>query len=76
MLKKNKPIPSIDTLGNRERQILLLLVKGQRTCEIAMQLNIKANTVSTMKKIILKKLNINNSLELFQYATEQKIITQ
>jgi DNA-binding CsgD family transcriptional regulator len=50
-----------------------LLAKGQRTSEIAMQLGIKANTVSTIKKIVLKKLNINNSLELFQYAIKQKI---
>ena len=66
-------IHNIDDLAIREKEVFLLLAKGQRTSEIAMQLGIKANTVSTIKKIVLKKLNINNSLELFQYAIKQKI---
>lgn len=66
-------IHNIDDLAIREKEVFLLLAKGQRTSEIAMQLGIKANTVSTIKKIVLKKLNINNSLELLQYAIKQKI---
>lgn len=66
-------IHNIDDLAIREKEVFLLLAKGQRTSEIAMQLGIKANTVSTIKKIVLKKLNINNSFELFQYAIKHKI---
>jgi DNA-binding CsgD family transcriptional regulator len=73
MYKKMIRIHNIDDLAIREKEVFLLLAKGQRTSEIAMQLGIKANTVSTIKKIVLKKLNINNSLELFQYAIKQKI---
>lgn len=68
-------IQTIDTLAIREKEIFLLLAKGLKTSEIAMQLGIKANTVSTIKKIVLKKMNINNSLELFQFAIEQKLNT-
>ena len=66
-------IQTIDDLAIREKEVFLMLAKGQRTSEIAMQLGIKANTVSTIKKIVLKKLNITNSLELFQYAIKQKL---
>jgi DNA-binding CsgD family transcriptional regulator len=75
MYKKMIKIQTIDTLAIREKEIFLLLAKGLKTSEIAMQLGIKANTVSTIKKIVLKKMNINNSLELFQFAIEQKLNT-
>ncbi len=73
MYKKMNQIQTIDDLAIREKEVFLMLAKGQRTSEIAMQLGIKANTVSTIKKIVLKKLNITNSLELFQYAIKQKL---
>ena len=54
MYKKMIRIHNIDDLAIREKEVFLLLAKGQRTSEIAMQLGIKANTVSTIKKIVLK----------------------
>ena len=45
-------------LSNREIEVCNLLITGASTTEIAKVLNLKCNTVSTIKKSIFKKTNI------------------
>jgi DNA-binding NarL/FixJ family response regulator len=56
------------TITEREQEIILLTVKGLRTKEIADKLFLSPYTVSTHKKNIFRKLGINGSLELTNYA--------
>lgn len=56
------------TITDRELEIILLLISGKRPKEIACTLNISPFTVNTHKKNIYKKLGINHSYELAQYA--------
>lgn len=51
-------------LTEREFQIAEMYAKGLGNLEIANQLDIKQNTVSTLKKRIFDKLHIDNILEL------------
>ena len=75
MRKVNKAvIDNIESLGNREAQIFQMLAKGIRTNEIATQLLIKPNTVSTIKKVIYRKLGLSSSYELFKFATDHKLL--
>lgn len=53
-------------LTEREIQIAQLYSKGYGNLEIANQLDIKQNTVSTLKKRIFEKLNIENIVELIE----------
>jgi len=53
-------------LSKREKEICILLIKGKSTNEIANQLNIKSNTVSTIKKKIYYKSNVSNLIELYE----------
>lgn len=53
-------------LTEREMQIAQLYTKGFGNLEIANQLDIKQNTVSTLKKRIFEKLNIENIVELIE----------
>lgn len=55
-------------ITEREHEIITLLVKGNRPKEIADQLSISPLTVNTHKKNIYRKLGINHSFELAQYA--------
>lgn len=55
-------------LTNREQEILLLLVNGKETKEIALKLNISDNTVSTHRKNILFKTESRNTPELLATA--------
>ena len=53
-------------LSKREIEVCNLLLTGNCTNKIAELLNIKCNTVSTFKKLIFKKTNTNNLIELYE----------
>jgi len=59
-------INPLQSLTEREIQIAGLYAKGLGNLEIAAYLNIKQNTVSTIKKRIFDKLNIENLVELIE----------
>jgi DNA-binding CsgD family transcriptional regulator len=58
----------INLLTSREKEILLLISKGEISKEIANQLNISINTVNRHRQNILEKLNVNNSIEAVRTA--------
>ena len=58
------------SLTERELQIAKLYAKGLGNLEIANQLDIKQNTVSTQKKRIFEKLKIENLVELIELMKE------
>lgn len=55
-------------LTSREKEILLLIAKGEISKGIANQLNISINTVNRHRQNILEKLNVNNSIEAVRTA--------
>jgi DNA-binding NarL/FixJ family response regulator len=61
-------------LTNREWQIISLLNEGFRTVEIANKLNIKPNTVSTIKKNSFLKLKVNNILSLHKLSYKEGVL--
>ena len=73
----NQRINKVDLiahLANRESEVVDCSVVGMRTKEIGDKLNIKANTVSTIKKVIFKKLNVTSNIELFKIAQECQLV--
>jgi len=54
----------LNQLSEREMQIAELYAKGYGNLEIANVLSVKQNTVSTFKKRIFEKLNIENLVDL------------
>jgi len=58
-------------LSHREFQILALLAEGKSNIDISDELNLQKSTVSTYKKRIMQKLNINNNIGLVDaYRTD------
>lgn len=51
-------------LSNREVEVLKLLSVGMRNKDIALQLNINEKTVSTYRARLMKKLNVDNLVDL------------
>jgi DNA-binding CsgD family transcriptional regulator len=47
---------------------------GKRTKEIGDALEIKPNTVSTIKKVIFRKLKVSTNIELFKIAQECSLV--
>ena len=65
---------SISGFTDREKDIILLCRDGMSGKEIADRLNISSRTVENHKNNIFKKLGINSTLEMVQYAIKNKII--
>jgi DNA-binding NarL/FixJ family response regulator len=66
LLEKDSKQSPVETLSNRELEIMDMLLIGKWTKDIATELNIKESTVSTYKARIFDKLEVTNILELFK----------
>lgn len=64
-----------EQLSDRELEITLMIVKGQRVPEIAKSLNISAKTVNTYRYRMFDKLDINTDVELTHLALRYKLIS-
>ena len=66
--KKNQPPEELNTLTNKEKQILDLLAKGFLYKEIAIQLHSTRNTVKQHIHHIYEKLHVQNRTEALNKA--------
>ena len=64
-----------DVLSQREREIVVCVVKGMTNKEIAESLYLSIHTVITHRRNISKKLQIHSSAGLTIYAIVNKLIT-
>jgi len=64
----------LSNLTNREHEILQYVVEGMNNSTIAEKLCISIRTVETHKTNIMRKLNLNNTIELVKFAIKNKII--
>ncbi|MDD4159650.1 MAG: response regulator transcription factor [Synergistaceae bacterium] len=62
-------------LSPREREVLVLLVKGRNSKQIADFLTISKNTVDTHRRRILDKLGCESVAELTKYAIREGFLT-
>ena len=63
-----KPRRFFRKLSSREVEVLKLLASGKRNKEVAEGLNLNEKTVSTCKARLMKKLNVDNLVDLLQQA--------
>lgn len=63
-----KPRRFFRKLSTREVEVLKLLASGKRNKEVAEGLNLNEKTVSTYKARLMKKLNVDNMVDLLQQA--------
>lgn len=70
--KKNKP-ENLDSLSDREIEVLRLIAQGKKVSEIANEISLSVNTISTYRSRILEKLSLKNTSELIRYALEQNL---
>jgi two-component system invasion response regulator UvrY len=66
--------PAHETLSTREHQVFRLLAEGQSVGQIALQLSLSPNTVSTYRARILEKTGARNDVELALYAVRQQLV--
>jgi two-component system, NarL family, invasion response regulator UvrY len=57
-------------LSKREYVVLAAIAAGKRTSDIALELKLDARTISTYRKRVLGKMEMNSNAELIRYAAE------
>ncbi len=72
-LRDQDPDTENRKLGRREREVLRLIAQGQRSPEIAEQLNISIGTVEAHRRNIMRKLDLHSVAELTKYALREGI---
>jgi DNA-binding NarL/FixJ family response regulator len=63
-----------EALSHREHQVFGLLATGHSVGEIAEQLSLSPNTVSTYRARILEKTGMRNDVELALYAVRHQLV--
>ncbi|MDO9596984.1 MAG: response regulator transcription factor [Azoarcus sp.] len=66
--------PLHELLSDREFQVLKLLAQGRSVSEIAEQLSLSANTISTYRGRVFDKLGVRSMVELLTYAARQDLL--
>lgn len=75
-MNKTFIMKKFSALSDRESEIAMLILDGKKTNDIAIKLNIKSNTVSTLKKRIFDKVGVESSIQLFRLAQKEGLINE
>jgi len=67
--------PLHELLSHREYQVFRLLATGRSVGEIAEQLSLSSNTVSTYRARLLEKTGARNDVELALYAVRSQVVS-
>ncbi len=65
---------SIESLSDREYEVFKLLASGKSISDIAKQLILSTNTVSTFRARIFDKMGFHNNLELIRFAVNNNLV--
>jgi DNA-binding NarL/FixJ family response regulator len=68
----NKPLH--ESLSDREMQVFQLIASGKAVSEIAEEISLSVNTISTYRTRILEKLNLQNNAEITRYAIDNALV--
>lgn len=73
--EKNKNTVDLDSLSERERQVLELVGEGLNNQMIGKRLNLSPKTIARHRERIMKKLNMHSRTELVKFAIRTGLIT-
>ena len=72
--ENNQSNKTIKNLSEREYEVFMLLAKGKSISEIAKELVLSANTISTFRARIFEKIGFHSTLELIKYAVDNELV--
>ena len=62
-------------LSPREREVMSMILEGQRLKQIAARLDISVKTVTTHRSRLLRKLGLDDNLGLYRYGVRNGLIS-
>ncbi|MGA3093811.1 MAG: response regulator transcription factor [Dehalococcoidales bacterium] len=72
-VKHNQVVNPIEKLSNREFQIMCMIGSGKSISDIASELVLSVQTISTFRRHILDKMGLKNNLEIMRYVLENHL---
>lgn len=73
-LSPNAAKPAFERLSKRQHQLMQMIPSGKSLKEIAAELSLTTQTVSTHRARLLKKIGLSNNAELIRYAVENGFV--
>jgi len=67
-------VRKLDSLSDRELQVMKFLTRGMGNLEMATNLNISSKTVATYKHRLFEKLSINGITDLIAFCHKNSLI--
>ncbi|MDH5473989.1 MAG: UvrY/SirA/GacA family response regulator transcription factor [Gammaproteobacteria bacterium] len=66
----------LDTLSQRELQVLIMISQGMKTNAISEKLSLSPKTVSTYRKRLHEKLDVSNDVEMMRLAIKHGVLDE
>ncbi len=66
--------PLYENLSDRELQVLQFIASGKTVSEIAKEISLTVNTISTYRARILEKLQLNSNAAITRYALDNNLV--
>lgn len=66
--------PLHELLSDREMQVFQLIASGKAVSEIAEEISLSVNTISTYRSRILEKLSLKNNADMTRYAIDHGLL--
>ena len=63
-----------ELLSDREMQVLELIASGKTLSEVAHEISLSVNTISTYRARILEKMELNSNGEFTRYALDNRMV--
>ncbi len=74
LLTSKSNLAPVESLSDRELQVLCLLAHGKKLREVATDLNLSVNTIETYRSRILLKLHLQNNTDIVRFAIANRLI--
>ncbi|MBU0481513.1 MAG: response regulator transcription factor [Proteobacteria bacterium] len=74
-LENNNDGPLHNSLSDREFQVMIMLARGRKIKEIAMELTLSPKTISTYQSRVLDKMGLESTGDLLRYAIQNGLVS-
>lgn len=74
LLAKRSQVDPLQTLSDRELQVLCLITSGKKPREIADNLRLSAKTIESYKSRAMRKLDLQNDAEIYRFVYDNRLI--
>ncbi len=74
LAERKREATALDSLSAREREVLVLVVQGRTSKEIARIVGVKPTTIDTYRSRIMAKLNVPEICALVRFAVRQGLL--